>query len=82
MEKADLHLCKRKSNLKSLLLIGFCSFNLAAYPNVNNSLYAQSKSFTIELSNTTVKDVFDHIVNLYFSMIGIRSVWMSVSALI
>ena len=61
MEKADLHLCKRKSNLKSLLLIGFCSFNLAAYPNVNNSLYAQSKSFTIELSNTTVKDVFDHI---------------------
>ena len=47
-------------SFKSLLLIGFCSFNLSAFSHTN-MLYAQSQSFTIEMTNTTVKGVFDYI---------------------
>lgn len=45
---------------KSLLLIIFCSFHLAVYSH-RSMEYAQSKFFTIEMSNATIKDVCDYI---------------------
>lgn len=63
MENTEINICKKRKTFKSLLLIGFCSLNLSVYPYVNHSLYAQNKSFTIELFNTTVKNVFDYIEN-------------------
>lgn len=61
MKNAEINICKKRTSFKSLLLIGFCSCNLLAYPKMNDMLYAQNKSFTIELSNVTVKNVFDYI---------------------
>ena len=63
MKNAEINICKKRTSFKSLLLIGFCSCNLLAYPKMNDMLYAQNKSFTIELSNVTVKNVFDYIEN-------------------
>ena len=52
-----------KSNtFKSLLLAGLCSFNLPIYASVNLE-YAQSRDFTIQMSNTTVREVLDYIEN-------------------
>lgn len=52
-----------KSNtFKSLLLAGLCSFNLPIYASVNLE-YVQSRDFTIQMSNTTVREVLDYIEN-------------------
>ena len=60
MRNTKINFNNKGRSFKSLLLIGFCSFNLSAFSHTN-MLYAQSQSFTIEMTNTTVKGVFDYI---------------------
>ena len=53
MRNTKINFNNKGRSFKSLLLIGFCSFNLSAFSHTN-MLYAQSQSFTIEMTNTTI----------------------------